>query len=141
MKRTRLRHQSAKHRQRADECRDIRAILIAKHGKCMICGHDPFHPRLDIPVICWKLDAHEIARGKNRSKALGKPFATLIVCRLCHEEELSSAAKWPEARQLALLKLQAPEDYDLAAYNALVNPKALNRITEAEVDAELEGLK
>jgi len=41
---------------------------------------------------------------------------------------------WPEARQLAVLRAKSLGDYDLVAYNNLVNPRAPSRITQAEVD-------
>lgn len=84
------------------------------------------------------LDCHEIARGALRQKSLDKLFCLLCVCRRCHEE-LDSRKKWPEARQLAVLRHARPGDYDLVAYNELVNPRAPQRITETEVDHYLRG--
>lgn len=136
MRRTPLRRQSAKHRQRADECRDIRRELVLSVGRCEMCGHDPTNHKAG--AIAWRLDAHEIANGPNRQKALDKPFALLVLCWLCNSEEATNKTVWPEARQLALLKTKRPWDYNLADYNALVNPRAPNGITAAEVDAEVE---
>lgn len=79
------------------------------------------------------LCVHEIARGKNRSKAIDKPYATLVLCGRCHRA-VEDQATWPESRQLAVLKRRSPEDYDLAAYNELVNPRAPRRITPEEVE-------
>jgi len=47
--------------------------------------------------------------------------------------------KWPESRQLAILRQKAPEDYDLIAYNRLVNENAPDRITQEEVDDHLKA--
>ncbi len=132
MKRTRLRRQSKKHAARAAECRDMRKALVAEVGHCELCGHDP--RRVRPGAIAWALDAHEISRGPNRLKALDQRYCLLVVCRLCHMERLSSAAEWPEARQLSALKRSRPEDYNLAGYNGIVG-RGLNRITQEEVDA------
>ena len=78
------------------------------------------------------LCVHEIARGPLRQKALDKEYATLVVCGFCHEL-VGDKSQWPEARQLAVLKRSRPDDFDLAAYNALVNPRAPNRIAIEEV--------
>ena len=142
MKRTRLHRQSVKHRQRADESRDMRRELVLSVGRCEMCGHNPTNHSAG--AISWRLDCHEIASGANRQKALDKPFGLLVLCWWCNSEEATDKVKWPEARQLALLKSRRPWDYNLAAYNELVGPAlrgAPNRITEAEVEAELEKLK
>lgn len=76
---------------------------------------------------------HEIANGALRRKAWDKPYATLVVCWHCNGE-LMDKGKWPQARQLAVLKEKAPDQYDLEAFNHLVNPNAPNRITQEEVD-------
>lgn len=81
---------------------------------------------------------HEIANGPLRQIALDKPFALLVVCWWCNGL-LCNKSRWPEARQLAVLQRAAPDDYDLAAYNALVNPRAPNRITQEEVDEFISG--
>ncbi|HDY64795.1 MAG TPA: hypothetical protein ENH84_01005 [Phycisphaerae bacterium] len=82
-----------------------------------------------------QLCCHEIACGTHRQKALDKPYALLVLCWWCNGYVVTDKGAWPEARQLALLKRRSPEDYDLVAYNLLVNPRAPNRITEKEVDA------
>lgn len=89
--------------------------------------------------VCWlcrcrrTVEIHEIARGsRSRHKAMDKPFATLPVCRECHDGPLSDTAKWPESRQLALIKLWSPNDHDLVQYNRLVG-FGPNRITAADV--------
>ena len=99
----------------------------------MICGHSPKRPWRDKPADCSCLCCHEIARGKNRQKALDKPFALLIICSWCNCQVVTSAAEWPEARQLALLRRKSPGDFGLAAYNALVG-QGPDRITMEEVD-------
>lgn len=80
------------------------------------------------------LAVHEIARGPLRQKALDQLYAVLVVCGVCHER-LGSRKKWPESKQLAVLKCSRPQDYDLEAYCRLVNENAPYRITEDEVDA------
>lgn len=130
MKRTPLRRQSKKHRRRAAEAKPWREQLKARVGKCEMCG------------CPWDgLEVHEIANGRNRQKALDKPFAVLVLCNYCNVHEATDKAKWPDAKQLALLKRSRPEDYDLAAYNLLF-ARGPDRVTAEEVEAavmELEG--
>ena len=76
---------------------------------------------------------HEIANGPDRQKALDKPYATLVLCWRCNCEEVEDKQRWPQARQLSRLRARRPLDYDLAAFNRLVNPNAPRRITEEEV--------
>jgi hypothetical protein len=102
----------------------IRDSLIKRVGCCEICGTVA---RMHNPLCC-----HEIANGPCRSLALDKLFAMLVVCWRCNGE-LCDKASWPETRQLAVLRLRRPQDYDLAAYNQLVNPRAPDRIREEEV--------
>ena len=80
------------------------------------------------------LCCHEIANGPDRQKALDQPYAILVLCGWCNLVEVEDKAKWPQARQLAALRRRRPADYDLPAFNHLVNPRAPNRITEEEVD-------
>lgn len=100
----------------------------------MVCGHSPEHPWPRLPSECSVLACHEIARGPLRDKALDKPFAILVACWACNSGPLNDKREWPEARQLAVLQREAPEDYDLVAYNRLVCERAPNRITQEEVD-------
>ncbi len=81
------------------------------------------------------LVVHEIANGPNRQAALDKPFACLVLCWWCNGHVVTDKSQWPESRQLATLRRCIPENYDLVAYNALVNPRAPLRITQDEVDA------
>ena len=81
-----------------------------------------------------RLCVHEIANGVNRQAALDKPFALLVLCWYCNGHVVTDKGQWPEARQLAVLLEKAPEDYDLVAYNYLINPNAPKRIEQWEVD-------
>lgn len=76
---------------------------------------------------------HEIACGVHRQRALDKPYACLVLCWFCNGYVVTNKREWPESRQLAVLLRKAPKDFDLAAYNALVNPRAQNRLTIDEV--------
>lgn len=101
-------------RRRAKRLSDQQALeIVEERGpRCQVCG------------LIRRLEAHEIARGTDRHKARGARFATLAVCGKCHRE-LDSAAQWPKERQLALLLVQCPHDYDLAAYNHVDAPPIL----------------
>lgn len=130
-----VRNQSAKFRARAAEARPFRKALIARIGKCEVCGHDPNNVRPG--WVAWELAVHEIANGANRQKALDKPYATLVLCFLCHEK-LGGKGEWPEARQLAVLRRSRGNDFDLPAYNLLVG-RGPDRVTLSEVDAWEDG--
>jgi hypothetical protein len=130
---TNMRHESAKARKRRTEAKPTRDALIAQARRCMICGHSPSHPSRSRPPRCSLLCCHEIANGPFRQKALDKPYAILVLCAWCNGYEVEDKAKWPEARQLALLRRMSPENYDLAAYNELIG-RGPNRITEEDVN-------
>jgi len=134
LSRSRLKRRSAKTAALHKSARELRINLIKAQGRCEICGHRPKAPWPEFPPLASTLCCHEIACGKNRLKALDKPYAILVLCWLCNAYFVTDKKRWPEARQLAVLKKQRPRDYDLVAYNALVNPKAPNRITQEEVD-------
>ena len=115
-----MKQMSDKAKKRYNEARPIREALRSEVDRCEISGAvGPF-------------DVHEICRGVHRQKALDKRFALLVVSRLAHEE-LGSASKWPEARQLAILAERRLFDFDLRAYLNLTSPRALSRITLEEV--------
>jgi hypothetical protein len=133
-----LRAVSLKRKASTKAARPIRLALIAKHHRCMVCGHSPQRPWRDKPRECSRLCCHEIANGAHRQKAMDKPYAILVVCWWCNGEVVTNKREWPEARQLALLQDKAPEDYDLAAYNALVGREP-NRVTQEDVDQWRDG--
>lgn len=116
-----MKRMSDKARERYLAAKPIRDALRSEVGRCEISG------ATGVP-----LDVHEICRGVHRSKALDKRFALLVVCRQTHEE-LGSASKWPEAKQLAWLAERRLYDFDLRAYLELTSPRAPNRITLEEV--------
>lgn len=115
-----VRYKSNTRRKREAEAKPVRDKL-RELGHCEICGSSR-----------GVLDVHEIARGVHRQAALDKPFALLLLCRKCHDE-VGSAAKWPESRQLALLAQRRPKDFDLTAYLELTSPRAMRRIEIHEV--------
>ena len=71
--------------------------------------------------------------ASNRQKALDKPYAVLVLCWGCNGLATDKGT-WSEAAQLKCLKESRPEDYDLVAYNHLVNPRAPNRLEPFEID-------
>jgi hypothetical protein len=130
-----MRRTSKKTAARQRQCKALRKELIAEVGRCEICGHDP--QRQLCGSVQWDLCVHEIARGAHRQKALDKRYAVLVLCWACHTMRIHGTEHWPEARQLAVLKRSRPDDYDLAAYNALIG-YGQNRITEDDVLAAKE---
>jgi hypothetical protein len=121
-----MRAKSDTRRKREAEAKPVRDALRAL-GHCEICG-----------CSRSRLDVHEICRGSFRQSALDKPFALLLVCRRCHEDKLSSAAEYPESRQLAVLAKSRPKDFSLADYLLLTSPKAPSRIEIEEVIAWMD---
>jgi hypothetical protein len=89
---------------------------------------------------------HEIglARGGTRDKALDQRCSLLVLCESnpatgrvgCHPV----CQNWDEERELALLYLARPGDYDLKAHLMLTRPQAPKRITQKEVDDVAEEL-
>lgn len=127
-----MRHQSKKTAARDRACRDFRRQLVKEVGQCELCGHDGLLSNRG--GIAWTLCCHEIARGSSRQLALDKRFAILVLCFHCHILRIhSSDEKWPETRQLAVLKRSRPQDFDPAAYNKLKGYRRF-RITEKDVD-------
>ena len=60
---------------------------------------------------------HEISRGGTRKASLDKRFAILGLCHpACHE----LVGGWCRAKQLALLLIRRPQDFDLKAYWELI---------------------
>lgn len=133
MRRSSLRTSSLKTADRRREVKPIREALIAKAGRCMICGAHPASQNGRMPSHN-QLCVHEILNGPNRQKALDKPYACLVLCWHCNGSEVEDKAKWPVERQLAVLQAASPDDYDLVAINYLMNPKAPNRWTQSDVD-------
>ncbi len=124
-----MRSMSAKTRKRIAECRPFRLKIREEVGRCEMCGIDPIQHRSG-----GCLSVHEICRGAHRLKALDKRYAVLVLCSGCHNARIHNGPeKWPEARQLALLKRSRPQDMDLPAYNALVG-YGPNRITALDVE-------
>lgn len=80
------------------------------------------------------LCCHEICNGTGyRKKALDKPYAILVVCQRCHEV----VQEWSETKQLALMFMTTPDEYDLSKYLELTKPNdrpnRKGRITQSEV--------
>jgi hypothetical protein len=105
---------------------------VEEAAGCWICGHSPTNPWRSKPAQLSVLCIHEIARGSLRQKALDCGYACLVACFFCNQYEVHDRTKWPDAKQLAVLKLKAPDRYDLVAFNRLFHPVG-ERVSEAEV--------
>ncbi len=139
-RKSRLRPQSKKTASIERRAATQRKVWRHKAGRCMVCNHSPHDPNPEYLPMMAKLVAHEISNGGLRLGSLDKPYCILIACRGCNAIKLVNKRLWPEVRQLALLKLKAPERYDLEAYLQHTNPRAPHRITEDEVQAQLVTL-
>lgn len=131
-----MKWRSKKASARAKEAKPFRSALLLLYPRCMICGRGPVNYGLQ--AITSAICVHEIANGQYRQAALDKPYACLVLCCYCNEYIVTDKGKWPQSRQLARLKACLPANYDLQAFNRLINPNAPNRITEEEVAAWLD---
>ena len=59
---------------------------------------------------------HHLIRGLRPNERC----AVLLLCWRCHTERIHGNEKWPDARQLAVLKRSRPEDFNLKKYNTLM---------------------
>lgn len=112
----------------------LRRRLVNEAGCCMNCGYSSKNPNPALPIQCSKLACHEIARGKYRQSFLNEPCGLLVLCSFCNCHAFDDAEKWPEERQLALLLAKRPDLYNLQRFNFVVNPRAPNRVEQADVD-------
>jgi len=94
---------------------------------CWLCG--------TLAINTWppKIECHEIARGVHREEAVEESCCWIATCQRCHEAHLDSM---PIARQLALKKINDPENYDRVGVNRMRN-RADEAVTEGEVMVEV----
>lgn len=135
-----MRRVSEKRRELNTRVRPWRLRRIEQAGSCMVCGASPKNPHKNLPLELSALCVHEIANGPLRAKALDKPYATLVACGRCNLGPLNDKGRFPEARQLAVLLQESPEDYDLEAYLTLTSPQAMKRITQDEVNSHWKAM-
>lgn len=102
-----MRRVSKKRARRLSEVEGFRAALRMEIGRCERCGKR-------------QVILHEIARGCDRQRSLDKRYAILGLCDPgCHQV----VGDWPRAKQLALLLIRRPYDFDLPSYQALISRK------------------
>ena len=142
MKRTgRLKPRTPKRSRLDREAAEWRRNHRNSYGRCMICGHSPENPRKFMPPSCSEICCHEIGNGDVRKLCLTKPFAILVLCWHCNQYEVTHKNIWPEARQLALLKIRSPEHYDREAFVSLIHPNAPRCITDEDVEQYIDELR
>ena len=111
---------SDKRRKRLEETRAWRQDKREEIGLCEWCREFP-------PVL------HEIPRAGVRSHVLDKACCILGLCDPgCHQ----IVGEWPKPKQLALLWIRRPEDYDLAEYNRW----AVSRVWQDDVDKWIDTI-
>jgi hypothetical protein len=132
-----IRSQSSKFRQRASESKSLRDELIRTTGRCMVCGTSPRRPLWPIEEHN-RLCCHEILNGPLRQKVLDEPSCLIVACWRCNQIDLADKKRWPLDRQLALIKSQDRDRYDLARVLHLRNEAAKGYITEDDVDRWIE---
>jgi hypothetical protein len=141
-RRVSLRRKSKKRAALDRSVEKAKAYLREESGRCEWCGHSPDNPWTDKPMQCSVLTINEVRRGSgNRPKTQGHRHSTLVLCWYDNSVVFTDPREWPEARQLCLLQHVRPQDYDLDAHNFLVNPRAPNRITQAEVDVYADEIR
>lgn len=123
---------SDKRMKRLAEARPFREALVDRVGHCEYCGAYPGIQNGRMQQLN-QLCVHELANGPLRQKALDQPYAVLVLCWGCNGLATDKGT-WSEAAQLKCLRDSRPEDYDLVAYNKLVNERAPLRIEPWEVD-------
>jgi len=133
-----MRKISIKRKEIVRQAAAFRKTLMKTVGRCEICSASRENPHRNLPPAMSALCVHEIANGPDRMKALDKPFAVLCLCWKCNSMSVMNKKDWPQSRQLAILLKSRPNDFDLTAFNNLVNPNAPNRITIDEVKEHLE---
>jgi hypothetical protein len=122
-----MRRVSKKRAQLMRRVTKIRQRIVEQRGpRCQLCGR------------VRRLACHEIARGPDRSKALGARFAILAVCGECNTGPLDDNVIWPKERQLALLQIQFPNEYSLDLFNVITAPR---RYYQLDVDSFLPQLQ
>lgn len=112
------RKRTPKQRARADAYRKFCDGMAMRCPFCEVCRRKP------------SSQIHHIARGVDRQATLCDRRFVLCLCFDCHED-IHDTEAWPRARQLAVVKRARPDDYDLAAYNEIVN----RSVDESEVEA------
>lgn len=118
----------------------MRDALIQKAGKCWLCGTSPtkpIHPIAEQNQLC----CHEILNGPLRLKVLGETCCLIVACWRCNGDPLEDKQLYPLARQLAVIKENAPENYDLERVLRLRNPNAPLLIEPGDVEQYLQPQK
>lgn len=133
-----MRRMSKKRRERYESTREYRNALVEDTKRCMLCGTNPTRRLWGVAELN-NLCCHEILNGPDRQKVLDEPSCLIVACWKCNGNDLEDKKTWPLARQLALIKVKAPERYDRERVMFLRNPNAPNFVTEGEVDAYLRA--
>lgn len=122
-----MRHVSKKRARLMRSVTKLRQMIVERRGpRCQVCGK------------IRRVACHEITRGPDRQKALAAPWAILVVCGECNTGPLDDNVLWPKERQLALLRLQFPQDYSLDLFNRITAPR---RYYQDDVDSFLPQLQ
>jgi len=117
-----------------------RDLIERAGGKCEWCGHSFSNPNPSLPREMSVVSAHEILNGPLRSKTLMEPCSLLILDFTCNAGDFNRKQLWPMVRQIALLKIRRPQDFDLERFLWLRNPAADRFITHEEVEEWIPSL-
>ena len=92
-----------------------REAFVRTVGQCELCNRD----------LSYELHCHEISAGTaSKRKSLMEPSCILVLCNVTHRHNKPSCHRevqlWPRSKQLALLYLRRPGDFDLAKFHEIV---------------------
>src|SRR5262245_55487868 len=95
-----MRRVSRKRAQRQETVHEWRAAFREELGYCELCGRSG-------PIL------HEISRDCDRARSLCERSCILGLCwEPCH----SLVGSWPRSKQLALIKIKRPGDFNLEVF-------------------------
>lgn len=105
---------SKKTRAQKKAIQDWRDEFVRIVGQCELCNRN------------YSLFCHEISRGVNRSASLNEPACILVLCNAPHGIKQSCHGEvglWAPAKQMALLYLRRPGDYNLERFCEVVKQR------------------
>lgn len=92
-------------------------------------------------VVRQFLEIHEILRRSQAPNKWAFDANYLLLCQKCHAgQKIAASNKASIVYQLALKKLRDYPNYNLQEWLAVRNPRAMEFITEAEIDECLKQL-
>jgi 5-methylcytosine-specific restriction endonuclease McrA len=131
MKRSRIKQHGKAYQHYQDMKDDREAWKLSQKPQCWACQELFRHDRLDV---------HEILRRSRTLRPFGRWNLTLL-CRKCHDgHDVAASNRESMTRMLARKKYFDPMHYNLLAWLCARDQRALQFITEEEVEHALREL-